>query len=86
MEPFGHRPRRGAELVVDALDTAHARGGPEPGCVEHSDRGSADTSAQLRPRMGKSGLRQSCGRTGSRFDNAAAESFWSLLEEEVGAW
>ncbi|MFF9690556.1 IS3 family transposase [Streptomyces sp. NPDC014623] len=55
-----------AELVVDALDMAHGRGGLEPGCVVHSDRGSAHTSAQCRERIRKSGLRQSCGRTGSR--------------------
>jgi transposase InsO family protein len=30
------------------------------------------------------GLRQSCARTGSGFDNAAAESFWALLKEEIG--
>lgn len=30
------------------------------------------------------GLRNSCGSTGSRFDNAAAESLWALLTEEVG--
>ncbi|MGW2207316.1 integrase core domain-containing protein [Streptomyces sp. NPDC001774] len=29
-------------------------------------------------------LRQSCGRTGSCFGNAAAESFWALLKEETG--
>ncbi|MFJ5221147.1 hypothetical protein ACIP98_41860 [Streptomyces sp. NPDC088354] len=38
-----------AELVVvDALDTAHGRGGLEPGCVVHSDRGSEYTSTQFR--------------------------------------
>ncbi|WP_162624747.1 DDE-type integrase/transposase/recombinase [Streptomyces cadmiisoli] len=26
-----------AELVVDALDMAHGRGGLEPGCIIHSD-------------------------------------------------
>ncbi|MGW0552597.1 IS3 family transposase [Streptomyces altiplanensis] len=30
------------------------------------------------------GLRQSCGRTGLCFYNAAAESFWALLKEEIG--
>ncbi|MGW2183408.1 transposase [Streptomyces sp. NPDC001732] len=73
-----------AELVVDALDMAHGRGGLESGCVIHSDRGSEYTSTQFRERIEKLGLRQSCGRTGSCFDNAAAESFWALLKEEIG--
>jgi transposase InsO family protein len=73
-----------AELVVDALDMAHGRGNLEPGCVIHSDRGSEYTSSQFRDRIGKLGLRQSCGRTGSCFDNADAESFWALLKEEIG--
>lgn len=73
-----------AELVVDALDMARGRGELEPGCVIHSDRGSEYTSTQFREHIGKFGLRQSCGRTGSCFDNAAAESFWALLKEEIG--
>ncbi|MFE6946533.1 IS3 family transposase [Streptomyces chartreusis] len=73
-----------AELVVDALDMAHGRGHLEPGCVIHSDRGSEYTSAQFRDRVRVLGLRQSCGRTGLCFDNAAAESFWALLKEEIG--
>ncbi|MCP9960240.1 IS3 family transposase [Streptomyces somaliensis] len=74
-----------AELVVDALDMAHGRGGLEPDCVIHSDRGSEYTSTQFRDRIRELGLRNSCGRTGSCFDNAAAESFWALLKEEIGS-
>ncbi|WP_413754925.1 hypothetical protein [Streptomyces sp. MMBL 11-3] len=77
-----------AGLVVDALDTARGRGGLQFGCVIHSDRGSASTSTRLRSRMRELSFRQSCGRAGSCFDNAAAESFWTLLNEESGtrAW
>nr|WP_237523252.1 IS3 family transposase [Streptomyces sp. SID8350] len=73
-----------ADLVVDALVTARSRGGLQPGCVIHSDRGSEYTSARFRHGIGELDLRQSCGRTGSCFDNAAAESFWALLKEEIG--
>lgn len=73
-----------AELVVDALDMAAALGRLEPGCVIHSDRGSECTSRQLSDKTGVLGRRQSMGRTGSCFDNAAAESFWAVLKEETG--
>jgi len=73
-----------AEPVVDALDMAYGRGNLEPGCVIHSDRGSEYTSTQFCDRIRELGLRNSCGRTGSCFDNAAAESFWALLKEEIG--
>lgn len=47
-----------AELVVDALDMAHGRGGLESGCVVHSDRGSEYTSTRFRDQIRVSGLRQ----------------------------
>jgi transposase InsO family protein len=73
-----------AGLVVDALKMAAGRGQLKPGCIAHSDRGSEYTSDELRREIGRLGLRQSMGRTGSCFDNAAAESFFALLKEEIG--
>ncbi|MGW0793025.1 IS3 family transposase [Streptomyces sp. NPDC002911] len=73
-----------AELVVDALDMAANLGRLRPGCVVHSDRGSEYTSSQLRSEIGELGGQQSMGRTGICYDNAAAESFWAVLKEEIG--
>ncbi|MDX3458791.1 IS3 family transposase [Streptomyces sp. ME02-8801-2C] len=73
-----------AGLVVDALTMAAGRGQLKSGCIVHSDRGSEYTSDELRCEIGRLGLRQSMGRTGSCFDNAAAESFFALLKEEIG--
>jgi transposase InsO family protein len=73
-----------ASLVVDALTMAAGRGSLQPGCIAHSDRGSEYTSEELRCRIKELGLRQSMGRTGSCYDNAAAESFFAVLKEEIG--
>lgn len=73
-----------ASLVVDALTMAAGRGRLQPGCIAHSDRGSEYTSEELRREIRRLGLRQSMGRTGSCFDNAAAESFFAVLKEEIG--
>ena len=35
--------------------------------------------------MKKLDLKQSMGRTGSCYDNAAAESLWAVIKEEIGA-
>lgn len=72
------------ELVVDALKMAAGRGRLESGCIMHSDRGSEYTAAQFRSAIAELGLRQSMGRTGSCYDNAAAESFFGLLKAEIG--
>ncbi|MFF8036379.1 IS3 family transposase [Streptomyces sp. NPDC016626] len=73
-----------ASLVVDALAMAAGRGRLQPGCIAHSDRGSEYTSEELRTEISRLGLRQSMGRTASCFDNAAAESFFAVLKEEIG--
>ncbi|MGW5277701.1 IS3 family transposase [Streptomyces sp. NPDC004044] len=73
-----------AELVTDALKMAAGRGGLAPGCIMHTDRGSEYTSGEFRQELRELNLRQSMGRTGICYDNAAAESFFGLLKAEIG--
>jgi putative transposase len=73
-----------AELVTDALRLAAARGDLQPGCIMHTDRGSEYTSGEFRREIRELKLRQSMGRTGICYDNAAAESFFGLLKAEIG--
>ncbi|MDX2565207.1 IS3 family transposase [Streptomyces sp. TX20-6-3] len=73
-----------AALVVDALRMAAGRSRLKRGCITHSDRGSEYTSEELRSEISRLSLRQSMGRTGSCYDNAAAESFFAVLKEEIG--
>ncbi|WP_107093891.1 IS3 family transposase [Streptomyces sp. AS58] len=73
-----------AGLVADALRMAAGRGDLREGCIAHSDRGSEYTSREYRTLIRELGLRQSMGRTGSCYDNAAAESFFGLLKAEIG--
>lgn len=75
-----------AELAGQTIKMAvAARGGRErvAGVIFHSDRGSTYTAHDFTTLCHKLGITQSMGRTGSCFDNAAAESFFSTLEHEV---
>lgn len=74
-----------AELPVAALRMAAGRGSLEPGCIMHTDRGSEYTSDEFRSEISKLGMRQSMGRVGSCYDNAAAESWFAVLKAEIGA-
>lgn len=51
--------------------------------IFHTDRGSTYTAKAFTKLCRKLGIRQSMGRVGSCFDNAAAEAFFSSLEWEV---
>ncbi|WP_405015632.1 IS3 family transposase [Kitasatospora sp. NBC_01539] len=73
-----------AELPVTALRMAAGRGQLEVGCIMHTDRGSEYTSGQFRQAIRELRMRQSMGRVGSCYDNAAAESWFALLKAEIG--
>ncbi|MBW5249270.1 IS3 family transposase [Streptomyces sp. P01-B04] len=73
-----------AELPVAALRMSAGRGGLENDCIMHTDRGSGYTSDEFRTEIRKLRMRQSMGRVGSCYDNAAAESWFALLRAEIG--
>nr|WP_275041541.1 IS3 family transposase [Nocardiopsis chromatogenes] len=71
-------------LVCDALRMAHTHGHVRPGAVFHSDRGSQYTSAGYAAVAGElGGVRLSVGRSGSCHDDAVAESWFSMLNNEM---
>jgi putative transposase len=75
-----------AELCEQAIKIAVAvRGGQTKinNVVFHTDRGSTYTAHSFTRVCSDLGVRQSIGRVGSCFDNAAAEAFFSSLEWEV---
>jgi len=75
-----------AELACDAIRMAVAvRGGAAniAQVIFHTDRGSTYTVDDFTTLCAGLKIRQSMGRVGSCFDNAAAESFFSTLEWEV---
>jgi transposase InsO family protein len=75
-----------AELACEAIKMAvAARGGQQAihGVIFHTDRGSTYTANDFTRLCRRLGIRQSMGRVGSCFDNAAAEAFFSSLEWEV---
>jgi putative transposase len=74
--------RMTSELAVDALHNALALRGPAGGIV-HSDRGSQFRSHAYLRALRDAQLRGSMGRVGACADNAAMESFFSLLQKNV---
>lgn len=76
--------RMKARLAVDALETAVARrDGDVAGCILHSDRGSQFRSRKLQRALTRHQMVGSMGQVGSAGDNAAMESFFSLLQKNV---
>jgi putative transposase len=75
-----------AELACDAIKmAATVRGGKAAigDVIFHTDRGSTYTASDFTAVCRRLGIRQSMGRVGSCFDNAASEAFFSTLEHEL---
>jgi putative transposase len=70
-------------LITDALQMAVTSGHVRAGAVFHSDRGTQYTSASFAEFCQARRVRTSVGRTGICYDNAAAESFFSSLKNEM---
>ncbi|WP_096437424.1 IS3 family transposase [Mycobacterium shigaense] len=75
--------RMKSRLATQALASAIARRGDVAGCVVHSDRGSQFRSRRFVHALGRCDMVGSMGRVGAAGDNAAMESFFSLLQKNV---
>ncbi|MEU1450585.1 IS3 family transposase [Streptomyces mirabilis] len=69
-------------LISRAIRNAARNRKLAPGAIFHSDRGSNYMSAEFALELKRLRLRRSAGRTGICFDNAMAESFFSVLKNE----
>lgn len=75
--------RMKSHLAVAALSSAVARRGAVAGCVVHTDRGSQFRSCRYTLTLKQFDMIGSMGRVGAAGDNAAMESFFSLLQRNV---
>lgn len=75
--------RMKSQLATTALSSAVTRRGEVAGCILHSDRGSQFRSRKFLHALGRYDMVGSMGRVGAAGDNAAMESFFSLLQKNV---
>lgn len=75
--------RMKAGLAVRALENALMQRGYPENVIVHSDRGSQFRSRKFQAALKRYKLRGSMGRVGACGDNAAMESFFSLLQKNV---
>lgn len=80
---YSIKPTMHADIVVDAIKHAVQRRGDVAGCILHADRGSQFRSQAVARALRRHDMVGSMGRVASAADNAAMESFWSLLQKNV---
>src|SRR3954465_8210721 len=72
-----------SRLATTAPSKAVGRRGGVAGCILHTDRGSQFRSRKFVHALARHGMVGSMGRVGAAGDNAAMESFFSLLQKNV---
>ncbi|MFC0714711.1 IS3 family transposase [Cellulomonas biazotea] len=75
--------RMTSHIAVNALASAVQRRGDVAGCIVHGDRGSQFRSRKVLRELARHDLVGSMGQVASAGDNAAMESFFSLLQNNV---
>lgn len=75
--------RMTSQIAVNALVSAVQRRGDVAGCIVRSDRGSQFRSRKVARVLARHELLGSMGQVASAGDNAAMESFFSLLQKNV---
>ncbi len=71
------------DLVLGALTMAVGQRLPEPGLLQHSDRGTQYTSDGYQRALREHGIECSMSRRGNCWDNAVVESFFGTLKREL---
>lgn len=72
-----------SQMVQMALNRAIKRRRPEAGLIIHSDRGVQYACKDFRKILDKHDFIQSMSRKGNCWDNAVAESFFSIIKSEL---
>ena len=77
------KARLAVRALENAVDARAAVGMAVAGCVVHSDRGSQFRSRKFLKALRRHNLLGSMGQVGTSADNAAVESWFSLLQKNV---
>lgn len=70
------------KIVLDALDMAMRKVGPDAQIIFHSDRGSQYASEAYRRMLRNKNIKPSMSRKGNCYDNAYVESWFGSLKKE----